>query len=114
MSSLLPSTSARAIALGAASGATEAGIVSRTVLQTEELRVTHFSFAPGQELTTHTNRRRALVQVLEGSCEFLFDGAWHTLEAGALLHLPPSHPHAVRATDRPFSMLLTLGSDPAP
>jgi hypothetical protein len=29
------------------------------------------------------------------------------------LHLPPNHPHAVRAAAGPFSMLLTLGAEPA-
>jgi quercetin dioxygenase-like cupin family protein len=88
-----------------------AGIVSRTVLNTAELRVVLFSFAEGQELTTHSNRRRALVHVLDGCCEFFFAGTWHVLVAGTLLHLPPDHPHAVRASSGPFSMLLTLGSE---
>ncbi len=91
--------------------ASEASIVSRTLLQTPGLRVTLFRFAAGQELSPHTNRRRALVQVIEGRCEFQFNDAWHVLEAGALLHLPPNHPHAVRATTEPFTMLLTLGDE---
>lgn len=90
-----------------------AGIVSRTVVQTPELRVVLFTFAEGQELTMHTNRRRALVQILEGTCEFFFAGKWQGLAHGSLLHLPPDHPHAVRATSGPFSMLLTLGSETA-
>ena len=35
------------------------------------------------------------------------------LEAGTIVHLPPGHPHAVRAGAGPFSMLLTLGAEPA-
>jgi quercetin dioxygenase-like cupin family protein len=90
-----------------------AGIVSRTVLQTAELRIVLFSFAEGQELTTHTNTRRAVIQVLEGTGEFLFGGKWERLAAGTLLHLPPNHPHAVRAAAGPFAMLLTLAADAA-
>ena len=89
----------------------ESGIVSRTVLQTPEIRVVLFTFCDGQELTSHTSRRRALVQILDGACDFFFAGAWHRLGAGTLLHLPPNHPHAVRAGAGPFSMLLTLGTD---
>lgn len=89
-----------------------AGIVSRTVLQSPEMRVVLFTFADGQELTTHTSTRRAVIQVLEGNGEFFFDGRWEKLPAGTLLHLPPSQPHAVRASAGPFSMLLTLGSEP--
>lgn len=87
-----------------------ASIVSRSLLQTNDVRVTLFSFAAGQELTTHTNRRRALIQVLGGSGEFFFNDRWEQLSAGSLLHLPPNHPHAVRAKE-PFTMLLTLSSE---
>lgn len=89
----------------------ESGIVSRTVLQTPELRIVLFTFADGQELTAHTNRRRAVVQILDGACDFFFAGKWQRLATGALLHLPPNHPHAVRAAAGPFSMLLTLGTE---
>lgn len=85
-------------------------IVSRTLLKTPSLQVTLFAFSEGQELTPHTNQRRALVQVVEGRCDFLFGGKWQRLEAGALLHLPPDHPHAVRAAG-PFKMLLTLATE---
>ena len=90
-----------------------AGIVSRTVLQTPELRIVLFAFDAGQELTSHTSRRRAVVQVLTGACDFFHAGAWHRLESGTLLHLPPSHPHAVRAAHGAFTMLLTLAAEPS-
>lgn len=88
-----------------------AGIVSRTVLQTPELRVILFAFAEGQELTGHSSKRRAVVQILQGEAEFQFNGEWQRLAAGTLLHLPPEHPHAVRAAGGAFSMLLTLGAE---
>lgn len=108
---LLSADEAQTLELAAAVQTSAAGIVSRTVLQTSELRVVLFAFAEGQELTGHSSKRRALVQILSGECEFQFNGAWARLSAGALLHLPPEHPHAVRAHAGPFSMLLTLGAD---
>jgi len=110
---LLSSDRAQSVAISRMTEAPNAAIVSQTVLQTPELRVVLFSFADGQELTSHTSSRRALVQVLVGSCEFLFDGIWHDVAAGELIHLPPGHPHAVRASRGPFSMILTLGSEAA-
>lgn len=109
---LLPSDAAQALSLADAVQTSDAGIVSRTVLQTAGLRVVLFSFAEGQELTTHTNTRRAVVQMLSGECEFFHSGEWHRFAAGTLLHLPPGHPHGVRATAGAFSMLLTLGAEP--
>ncbi|MCU0793835.1 MAG: cupin domain-containing protein [Opitutaceae bacterium] len=111
---LLPTDQAGALVLAGAAEVSPAGIVSRTLVQSAELRVILFSFDQGQELTAHSSRRRALVQVLSGACDFFFNGNWTRLEAGMLLHLPPEHPHAVRASHGPFTMLLTLGAEASP
>lgn len=111
--SLIPADAAQALVLSETFQVSSAGIVSRTLLQTPELRMVLFAFDAGQELTSHTSRRRAVVQVLSGVCDFFFSGAWHRLETGALLHLPPSHPHAVRAGAGAFTMLLTLAAEPS-
>jgi quercetin dioxygenase-like cupin family protein len=110
---LLPLDEPQSLLIAENTQFSNAAIVSRTVLQAPELRVVLFTFAEGQELTTHTNRRRALIQILDGTCEFFFAGKWQGLTAGALLHLPPEHPHAVRANSGSFSMLLTLGAEGA-
>ena len=111
-STLINTGEAQAIQLADATQVSPSGIVSRTVLQSPEARVILFTFADGQELSSHTSRRRALVQILDGTCDFFFAGRWQRLGAGTFLHLPPEHPHAVRAAAGPFSMLLTLGSEP--
>ena len=90
----------------------EQGIVSRAVLTTPALRLTLFHFAAGQELSEHTSKARALVQVLGGRCDFSVNGKVHALKAGDLLHLPPGAPHALTATEN-FSMLLTQVTEPA-
>ena len=108
---LLPTDEAQALKLVDAVQVSTAGIVSKTLLNSPEVRVVLFTFAEGQELTAHASRRRALVQILEGTCDFLFADKWQRLEAGMFLHLPPNHLHAVRATSGPFSMLLTLGTE---
>jgi quercetin dioxygenase-like cupin family protein len=112
-STLLDPNEAQALKLADAVQVSASGIVSRTVLQTPEVRAVLFTFAEGQELTSHTSKRRALVQILDGECVFFFAGQWQRLAAGTFLHLPPNHPHAVRATAGAFSMLLTLGAEPA-
>jgi quercetin dioxygenase-like cupin family protein len=112
-STLLDPNEAQALKLADAVQVSASGIVSRTVLQTPEIRAVLFTFAEGQELTSHTSKRRALVQILDGECDFFFAGQWQRLAAGTFLHLPPNHPHAVRAAAGAFSMLLTLGAEPA-
>ena len=108
---LLPADEAATLMLHGAAEVSAAGIVSRTIVQSAEMRVVLFSFDRGQELTTHTSKRRALVQVLSGACDFFFNDRWERLEAGALLHMPPEHVHAVKAAHGPFTMLLTLGAE---
>jgi quercetin dioxygenase-like cupin family protein len=90
------------------------GIVSRTILRSDNLRTVLFGFAEGQELTEHTSTQHALVQILSGECEFSLRGQAQQMKAGDFLYMPPNVPHAVKATDQ-FSMLLTLSkSSPGP
>lgn len=104
---LLSPVEAGILHLPEAAQASESGIVSRTVLDTDRLRVTLFTFAAGQELTEHATPARALVQILSGTCEFLLAGKPVALQAGDFLHMPPGLPHAVHASAA-FTMLLTV------
>lgn len=88
------------------------GIVSRAVLTTRGLRITLFHFAAGQELSEHTSKSRALVQILTGTCKFSVGPTVHTLKPGDVLHLPPGELHAVNAPEA-FSMLLTQVTETA-
>jgi len=98
---------AKTLSLAAETQFAANGIVSRTLLRTANARVVLFGFTEGQELTEHTSTQHALVQVLSGECEFSLAGKPRTLKSGDLLYMPPSLPHALRATTQ-FSMLLTL------
>ncbi|MCS6243107.1 MAG: cupin domain-containing protein [Opitutus sp.] len=84
-----------------------AGITSRTLLKTTGGKAVLFAFDAGQELTEHTNPNHALIQVLTGSLHLTLGGRPEILLPGAILHMPPQLPHAVRA-DEPTTFLLTL------
>lgn len=88
------------------------GITSQAVLTAPGLRVTLFRFAAGQELSEHAVPARALVQVLGGSCDFIFPHRTLRLVTGDLLHMPPKLPHAVRAVED-LSLLITQATPPA-
>ncbi len=105
-STLLSPAEAGVCSLLAPVAAVDQGIISRAVLTTPGLRITLFHFAAGQELSEHTSKARALVQILGGRCDFSVNGVVHALKPGDLLHLPPGAPHAVTAPEN-FSMLLT-------
>lgn len=104
---LITSDEAKVLNLADETKFADNGIVSRTILNTAHSRTILFGFAEGQELSEHTSTQHAMIQILSGECDFSLDGKWHTLKAGAFLHMPPNLRHAVRAK-QPFSMLLTL------
>lgn len=104
---LLSPDQAAVVSLDKETGFAPNGIVSRTLLRTDNGRVVLFGFSEGQELTEHTSTQHATVQVLSGECEFDLAKDTHHLKAGDYLHMPPGLPHAVRSKTQ-FSMLLTL------
>ena len=104
---LIESQSHKVLSLSAETQYAPNGIVSRTLLRTDNLRTVLFGFAEGQELTEHTSTQQALVQILSGSCEFSLNGKPQQLKAGDFVYMPPNLPHALKATEQ-FSMLLTL------
>jgi len=108
---LIDSGSAKVLSLTEETQYAPNGIVSRTLLRTENLRAVLFGFAEGQELSEHTSTQHAVIQILSGACEFSIDGKVHNLKTGDLLYMPPNLPHSVKAIEQ-LSMLLTL-SKPA-
>ena len=104
---MIDPTQAKLLSLSAETKYAEQGIVSRTLLRTNNSRVVLFGFDEAQELSEHTSTQHALVQVLEGTCDFTVSGTTHQMKSGDVLYMPPSAAHACVATSR-FSMLLTL------
>jgi len=104
---LITPEAARVLALAEETQFSPDGIVSRTLLKTDSLRLVLFGFAEGQELTEHTATQHATVHILSGECDFTIGSQTHRLKPGDLLYMPPGAPHAVKAIGR-FSMLLTL------
>jgi len=104
---LIDPESAKVVSLAQETKFAPNGIVSRTLLRTENSRVVLFGFAEGQELTEHTSTQHAVIQILSGECDFSVAGKSCALKAGSFLYMPPNLSHAVKATTQ-FSMLLTL------
>lgn len=82
-------------------------IVSKTLIQNEALSMTLFSFAKGEEISTHESDGDALVQVLEGKGTVLIDGKKYELKAGESIIMPAKKPHSVYGVEN-FKMLLIV------
>ncbi len=85
----------------------EGTIVSKSVLDDKNGRITLFAFAKGEKLSPHKAPFNALVQVLEGEAEIIIDGKSNNVSAGKSIIMPANIMHAVNAHQN-FKMLLTL------
>lgn len=82
-------------------------IVSKTLSQNDQHSLTLFSFARGEEISTHSSDGDAFVHVLEGVGKFTVAGKEYLVGAGEVLIMPAGKPHAVYAEEN-FKMLLTV------
>ena len=82
-------------------------VVSKTLAQNDALSITLFSFAAGEEISTHESGGDALVTCLDGVGRITIDGEPHLLHEGESIVMPAKHPHAVYG-DENFKILLVV------
>lgn len=85
----------------------EGQVVSRTLAQNNAVSVTLFSFAKGEEISTHRSQGDAFVTCLEGVGKITIDGKEYILKEGQSIVMPADHPHAVYGEEA-FKMLLVV------
>lgn len=85
----------------------EGQVVSKTLVQNNALSVTLFSFAKGEEISTHESDGDAFVTCLDGIGKVTIDGADYLLHEGESIIMPAKHPHAV-CGEEAFKMLLVV------
>jgi quercetin dioxygenase-like cupin family protein len=85
-------------------------IVSRTLVNTPEVKVILFGFAAGQELSEHTAARPALLHFLRGEARLVLGGEPFTAKAGTFVHMPARLPHSVYADTEVVMLLLMVAS----
>ena len=82
-------------------------MVSRTLAQNDAVSVTLFSFAKGEEISTHRSHGDAFVTCLEGVGKITIDGKEYILKEGQSIVMPADLPHAVYGEEA-FKMLLVV------
>ena len=81
--------------------------VSKTLSQNENISLTLFSFAEGEEISSHKSSGDALVQILDGEARITIDSVEFFLKKGESIVMPAQVSHALFAV-KPFKMLLTV------
>jgi quercetin dioxygenase-like cupin family protein len=86
------------------------GTLSRTLVNTEQIKIVLFGFAEGQELSEHTASMPAVLQFISGEAAVKLGDDWVEAERGSLIHMPAGLPHAIRAKTPAVMLLLLLKS----
>lgn len=85
----------------------EDGILTRTILDNDHIKVVLFTFSKDQELSEHTSSRPAILHFLQGTAELALGDDTMTATAGTWIHMQAKTPHRIR-TQTPVMMLLVL------
>lgn len=85
----------------------EGQVVSKTLAQNSALSITLFSFAKGEEISTHKSGGDAFVTCLDGVGKITIDGEEYLLREGESIVMPAGHPHSVYGEEN-FKMLLVV------
>lgn len=85
----------------------EKSVVSRTIIESESGTITAFAFDKGQSISEHTAPFDAIVQVIDGSAQFIVGGKSYEISKNQIIIMPSGIPHEVKAIES-FKMLLTM------
>jgi quercetin dioxygenase-like cupin family protein len=83
------------------------GIVSKELLETDDLEVDLFCLSTGQALSEHTSTMDALLHVLGGKGQITIGEMSFVAEEGGLFYFPANIPHSV-ISEEDLVFLLTL------
>ena len=83
-------------------------ILSRSLLNASEVKVTLFRFAPGQELTEHTAASPAILHFIAGKAALTLGGDEKNAQPGSWVYMPARLPHALVAKTEVVMLLLLL------
>ena len=85
----------------------EGQIVSKTLVQNSAVSITLFSFAKGEEISTHESSGDAFVTCLDGVGQITIDNEKYEIREGESIVMPRKHPHAVFGKEN-FKMMLVV------
>lgn len=85
----------------------EDGIISRTIVKDEKVKVVLFGFDAGQELSEHTASVPATIHILSGEATVNVGGAMAEAGPGYWAWMPANMPHSILAK-QPTVMLLYM------
>ena len=83
-------------------------ILSRTLIQNEDLRVILFHFARGQELSEHTSSKPAVLHFLQGEASITLGEDEKKASPNTYIYMQPNLPHSIVAETEVTMLLLMV------
>ena len=83
-------------------------IVSKTIHNDENVKITLFGFAPGQELSEHTATHPAILEVIKGEAIITLGHERYATGPGTLIHMPARLEHSLIAETEVVMLLYLL------
>lgn len=83
-------------------------ILSRTLIQNEDLRVILFHFAQGQELSEHTSSKPAVLHFLQGEASITLGEDEKKASPNTYIYMQPNLPHSIVAETEVTMLLLMV------
>lgn len=83
-------------------------ILSRTLLQNDDLRVILFQFAAGQELSEHTASKPAVLHFISGEAAVTLGEDKQHAQANTYIYMQPHLPHSIVAETDVIMLLVML------
>jgi quercetin dioxygenase-like cupin family protein len=84
------------------------GILSRTILQDDNIKAVVFGFGQGQELTEHTAAKPAMLFFVKGEASIGLDDDVQQAQAGTWVHMPANLKHSIKAKTAVVMLLVLL------
>lgn len=85
----------------------EAGTLSRTVYEDENIKIVVFGMDEGQFLSEHTSSYPAIIQFMEGEGEMTLGDDRVSVSPGSMVYMQPGLKHSLKATTK-LKMTLSL------
>ena len=83
------------------------GILTRTLLNADDVKAVIFGFGPGEELSEHTASMPAILHFISGEASVTLGDDTVEARPGTWIHMTPELKHSIR-TSTPVVMLLLL------
>ena len=84
------------------------GILSKKLIDNENLEVTLFCMTSGTEMSEHTSTKKGIIYVIEGRGAFNLKGKDIKMEKGVIIYMDKNAVHSLKAEENTSFLLILI------